>query len=123
MAVILGSVWHRKDKKGQYLVCFDADRHKAIVELCTRNGKTTSLQKIAQSFLVEQHKDNPGKAHLYFYSPIPFPKKSSDAILGLEVKGIGEHGIMHYEHSAMVASNSGSGEEVGVSGFPFIIPH
>jgi hypothetical protein len=29
---------------------------------------------------------------------------------------------MHKEHSAMVVSNSGSGS-VGVSGFPFIIPH
>ena len=30
---------------------------------------------------------------------------------------------MHYEHSAMVASKGGAGEEGGVSGFPFIIPH
>ena len=30
---------------------------------------------------------------------------------------------MHYEHSAMVASKGGGGEESGVSGFPFIIPH
>jgi hypothetical protein len=29
---------------------------------------------------------------------------------------------MHKEHSAMVVSNS-RGEESGVSGFPFIIPH
>ena len=29
---------------------------------------------------------------------------------------------MHKEHSAMVVSNSGSGS-VGVTGFPFIIPH
>jgi hypothetical protein len=31
---------------------------------------------LSQKFLVEQHKDNPDKAHIYFYSPIPFPKKS-----------------------------------------------
>src|ERR671911_344457 len=30
---------------------------------------------------------------------------------------------MHYEHSAMVASKGDGGEEGGVSGFPFIIPH
>ena len=30
---------------------------------------------------------------------------------------------MHKEHSTMVVSNSGGGEESGVSGFPFIIPH
>jgi len=34
-----------------------------------------------------------------------------------------ELGKMHYEHSAMVASKGGGGEEGGVSGFPFIIPH
>jgi hypothetical protein len=52
------------------------------------------LQELAQKFLVEQHKDNPDKAHIYFYSPIPFPKKAADSILGLEIKGLGEHGIM-----------------------------
>ena len=30
---------------------------------------------------------------------------------------------MHYEHSAMVASEGGGGEKGSVSGFPFIIPH
>ena len=30
---------------------------------------------------------------------------------------------MHYEHSAMVASEGGGGEKGGISGFPFIIPH
>ena len=30
---------------------------------------------------------------------------------------------MHFEHSAMVASKGDGGEEDGVSGFPFIIPH
>jgi hypothetical protein len=30
--------------------------------------------------------------------------------------------MMHKEHSAMVESNNGS-HNVGVSGFPFIIPH
>jgi hypothetical protein len=50
---------------------------------------------MAHKFIVEQHKDNLEKAHIYFYSPIPFPKKSSDSILGLEVKGVGEHGIAY----------------------------
>jgi P4 family phage/plasmid primase-like protien len=94
MAVVLGRTWHRKVKLGQYLICLDADNRKAIYEICTRNGKTIPLQEMAQKFLVEQHKDNPDKAHIYFYSPIPFPKKSADSILGLEVKGLGEHGIM-----------------------------
>lgn len=94
MAVTLGRTWHRKDKMGQYLVCLDADNLKAMEEICIRNGKIISLQELAQKFLVEQHKDDPEKAHLYFYSPIPFPRKSADSKLGLEVKGLGEHGIM-----------------------------
>jgi hypothetical protein len=53
---------------------------------------------MAHKFIVEQHKDNLEKAHIYFYSPIPFPKKSSDSILGLEVKGVGEHGIAYVLH-------------------------
>jgi hypothetical protein len=39
------------------------------------------------------------KAHIYFYSPIPFPKKGSDSVLGLEVKGLGEHGIAYCANS------------------------
>jgi hypothetical protein len=89
MAVILGRTWHRKDKMVQYPICLDVDKRKAIEELCTRNGKTIALQELAQKFLVEQHKDNLDKAHIYFYSPIPFQKKSADAVLGLEVKRIG----------------------------------
>jgi hypothetical protein len=94
MAVIPWRAWHRKDKIGQYLICLDADKQKAIEELCTRNGKTISLQGLAQKILVEQHNDNADKAHIYFYSPIPFPKKSADSILGLEIKGLGGHGII-----------------------------
>jgi len=33
-----------------------------------------------------------------------------------------ELGHMHKEHSALVISNNGSGS-IGVSGFPFVIPH
>jgi hypothetical protein len=52
-----------------------------------------SLDEMAQKFLVEQHKDNLQKAHVYFYSPIPFTKKDADSVLGLEVKGLGGHGV------------------------------
>jgi hypothetical protein len=48
---------------------------------------------MSQKFLIEQHKDNPDKAHIYFYSPLSFPQKTADSVLGLEVKGVGEHGI------------------------------
>ena len=83
-------------KQGLYFTFLDADKSKAINELCTKNGKPpTTLQELSQKFIVEQHKDNLEKAHIYFYSPIPFPKKSSDSVLGLEVKGLGEHGIAY----------------------------
>jgi Bifunctional DNA primase/polymerase, N-terminal len=93
IAIIPGKVCHREDKKNLYFTFIDADKQKAIEELCTSNEKIISLQEMAQKFLVEQHADNPEKAHIYFYSPIPFPKKSADSVLGLEVKGLGEHGI------------------------------
>jgi hypothetical protein len=94
MAAIPGRTWHRKGKLGQYLISLDADKREAIDAICTRNGKTISLQELAQKFLVEQHKDDPDKAHIYFYSPTPFPKKSADSTLCLEIKGLGEHGIV-----------------------------
>ncbi len=105
MAVILGKIWHRQDRLGFYLVGVDADNLSAIEEICTRNGKATILQNFAASTLVEQHTDNLNKAHLYFYSPRPFSKKSSDItdqpqkiiadeVPAIEVKGSGRHGIM-----------------------------
>jgi hypothetical protein len=90
IAIIPGKVWHKQDKQNLYFIFIDADKQKAIDELC---GKRITLQEMAQEFLIEQHADNPEKAHIYFYSPIPFPKKSADTELGLEVKGLGEHGI------------------------------
>jgi hypothetical protein len=94
IAIIPGKVWHNKEKQGLYFISLDVDKLEAITELCTnRNGKKISLEQMAQKFLVEQHKDNLQKAHVYFYSPIPFPKKEPDSVLGLEVKGLGEHGV------------------------------
>jgi hypothetical protein len=95
MAVIAGKVWHRPDKLGQYFTIIDLDKTIGIEELCTGIGKTVSLDLMAQKFLIEQHKDNLEKAHVYFYSPIPFPQKSFDSKLGIEVKGLGEHGIVY----------------------------
>ena len=78
MAIIVGNVWHREDKKDHSLVFVDVDNVRAIEEFWTRDGKTATLQEVAQKFLVEQHKDNTGKAHIYFYSPKPFVGKGSD---------------------------------------------
>lgn len=107
IAIIVGKIW-RGCHEGKYLIFVDCDNQRAIEEFCTRNGKQTSLQKIATKFLVEQHKDNTSKAHIYFISEIPFPKKSSDVgkpaltaklssgeIPSFEVKGQGTHGIAY----------------------------
>jgi hypothetical protein len=48
---------------------------------------------MASKFLIEQHKDDLDRAHIGFYSPIPFVKKSPDSNIGIEVKSEGEHDI------------------------------
>jgi hypothetical protein len=94
IAIILGKAWHREDRKDLYFTFIDTDKQEAIEELCTKNEKRITLQEMAQKFLVEQHKDSLlEKAHIYMYSPIPFPQKTADSALGLEVKGTAEHGI------------------------------
>lgn len=105
MAIIVGKIFHRKDRMGYYLVCIDADNKKAITEICMRNGRTITLQGFAEKTLVEQHKDDPNKAHFYFYCHGSLSKKSSDAVTlsdkiaansipAFEVKSLGDHGIM-----------------------------
>lgn len=93
IAIVVGKVHHREDRKHLNLVFLDCDKKEAILELCSRNGITTPLEKIAEKFVVEQHEDDPTSAHFYFYSEIAFPKKVADAQLGLEVKGAGNHGL------------------------------
>jgi hypothetical protein len=108
MAVILGRVWHNKQKSGLYLNGIDADNLKAIEEICTYNGKAFSIKDLAKWTLVEQHPDDTSRAHIYIYSKHkPFAKKSSDKasiesatkiesnyIPSIEVKGDGKHGTM-----------------------------
>src|SRR5215207_2259543 len=80
IAIIPGQVW-RGEQKGNYLIFIDCDNKKAIEEICTNlKGKTIPLEKLADKFIVEQHRDNPNKCHILFYSPIPFEKKSSDIV-------------------------------------------
>ena len=45
-----------------------------------------SINSLSKKYLVEQHDDNPNSLHLYFLSPIPFPSKAKDKIIGLEVR-------------------------------------
>ena len=85
IAVITGLVW-RGNHKGKYFTCIDCDNLKAIEEFCTRNGVTVSIKEIAEKFIVEQHRDNLNKCHIYFYSDIPILAKSSDVN---KLKGLG----------------------------------
>lgn len=105
IAVIAGKVWRNYSKKDLYLILVDLDNKKAIQELCTRNGKQIPLSELAQKVIIEQHADEPDKAHVIFYATHPFPKKSSDIaklsdllkhneIPAIEVKGSGEHGLL-----------------------------
>jgi hypothetical protein len=109
LAIIPGELW-RGEQKGNYLIFIDCDNKKAIQEICTLNGKTVTLQDIAQKFIIEQHRDDLNKCHIFFYSEIPFEKKSSDIIAttptldqktspenipAFEVKGRGTHGIAY----------------------------
>ena len=81
----------------------DLDNQKAIDEVCNCFG-AKNLDELSRCIVVEQHKDNLSKAHLYFYSNHEFRKKSSDVtklgdriknneIPAIEVKGLGEHAI------------------------------
>jgi hypothetical protein len=107
MAVITGRIWHRQDRQELYLNCIDIDNAKGIEELCTLGDKAITLERLAKRTLVEQHLDDPGKAHVYVYSRHPYAKKSSDnidreiaakmkanEIPAFEVKGLGAHGVM-----------------------------
>lgn len=102
MAVVCGKVHHNQEKNNLYLCAVDCDNKKAI-DVMHSNG----IEYLSQKTLVEQH-DNPNKAHFYFYTHKPMPKKSSDAvnfdmvekmekgeIPAIEMKGDGTHGIMY----------------------------
>lgn len=102
MAIICGKIHHVEEKKNLYLCAIDCDNKKGI-EVMHSKG----IEYLAQQTLTEQH-DNPNKAHFYFYTTKPMPKKSSDAvnfdmvqkmekdeIPAIEMKGDGTHGIMY----------------------------
>lgn len=102
MAVICGKVLHNEEKKHLYLCAIDCDNKLGIDEM------TKNLDKMKDVTLIEQHLDDPNKAHFYFYTTKPMTKKSSDTtsseiaermnnneLPAIEVKGEGQHGIMY----------------------------
>jgi hypothetical protein len=70
IAILAGRVW-RGEHIGEWLVFIDCDNSKAIEEFCKIAG-VKSLEELSESYVVEQHKDAPNKAHIYFYSKSPF---------------------------------------------------
>jgi hypothetical protein len=86
VCILTGRVRHRPDRRNLFYVKIDGDRAAGIKELLTRNGRTITIQDVAKKWIVEQHKDNPEKGHFGFYSPIRFPEKSPDPIIGIEVR-------------------------------------
>jgi len=108
IALIPGKIWHNTQRKEYYLVFVDLDNQKAIDEFrtSTKDGETRTLplQELAEKMIVEQHLDDTGKAHVYFYAKHPYRKKSSDVssrseeidanqVPAFEVKSLGSHGI------------------------------
>lgn len=85
ICILPGKVRHRAAAHLYYIV-IDGDKAAGVKELLTRNGHTPTLQEVAEKWIVEQHADDPKKAHFGFYSPIPFPNKVPDSIIGLEVR-------------------------------------
>jgi P4 family phage/plasmid primase-like protien len=118
IAIVLGEVY-RGNNIGQYLIGIDIDREKGLIEFLTKNNIQTDLHKFAEKTIVEQHTDELYRAHIYFYSPVPFPQKSADSILGIEVKSRGEHGIMFVSPS--VHKNGFNYEIIGNAKEPFLL--
>ena len=82
MGVILGKVW-RGEHEGDYIGGVDTDNAKALQEVCTFKDRYRPLSEWANDVIIEQHADNPKKAHWIFYLDRPFVNKSSDVNLPL----------------------------------------
>jgi hypothetical protein len=105
IAIIAGKIWRGK-YKGKYLACIDIDNKKGIEEFLSHFGKVDTIEKLAAKTIVEWHKDNPYKVHIYFIVDKPLTKRSGISIYrkdkslheneipAIEVKSEAHHGIM-----------------------------
>ncbi|WP_415311986.1 bifunctional DNA primase/polymerase [Candidatus Nitrosocosmicus sp. FF01] len=105
IAIIAGKIWRGK-YKGKHLACIDIDNKKGIEEFLSHFGKVDTIDKLAAKTIVEWHKDNPFKVHIYFVVDKPLTKKSGISVYkkdnisnkgeipAIEVKSEGHHGIM-----------------------------
>lgn len=83
--IIPGKVW-RGEHQDKYLVVIDCDQEKGMKKLLWFFGTDINLRDLYKETIVVQHKDQLDKGHLYFYSSIPFKRKTSDDILSIEIK-------------------------------------
>lgn len=94
LAVVPGRIHQRIDKMGLYLASIEWDKLLGFTELFMTDGKARSVEQVGREHYIEQHLDDLEKGHPWIYTPIVFPKKNAYTVLGLEVKGLGEHGIV-----------------------------
>jgi hypothetical protein len=73
LAVKTGRI-HKGKNEGKYLIGIDCDNKKAIDEICDLLG-FKAIDELSNWTWVEQHKDDPGKAHIYILSTKPFKNK------------------------------------------------
>jgi hypothetical protein len=78
IAVMTGKILKGKNE-GKYIIGIDCDNKKAIEEICNKDGKSITLEDLAKWTIVEQHKDNLDKAHIYILSTKPFKNKGRDS--------------------------------------------
>jgi hypothetical protein len=104
IAVIAGKIW-RGSYKDRYLACIDLDNKKGIEEFLVYFDENDTLEKLSQKTIVEQHKDDTDRAHVYYIVEKPLTKKSGIGIKqgneenryeipAIEVKSEGRHGTM-----------------------------
>jgi hypothetical protein len=89
MAIIPGRVWYITEEPSLYFVVIDLDSKLAKEEFC-KLMNVYSIEDMSDRFIVEQHKDNLERAHVGFYSEIPFNDKPADDKIGLEIKSNGK---------------------------------
>jgi hypothetical protein len=77
IAVMTGRI-HKGKNEGKYLTGIDCDNKKAIDEICN-SLKFKDINELSNWTWIEQHTDNPDKAHIYIISTKPFKNKGRNS--------------------------------------------
>jgi hypothetical protein len=101
IGVVCGRLW-RKEHKGEYLTCNDADNQIAIDELCRDQNGTAKLSNLADKTLVEGHDDDLSRVKIFYVTPTPLNgkainkdnnlKNANTSKPSFEIKGISRNG-------------------------------